>query len=177
MDYERRIDAAQTAVSLAQQSKRPGWMLDVSYGFRSGEMDGESRPDMLSAMVSMDLPLFSGNRQDREVAAARAEMRGLHDMHDDHQREMRAMLAEAWSVAARTAELEQYYESDLLPLAEQSVQAALLAYRSNRAMIDDVVAARRVALETSLKHLRLVADRAQAQYDVDYLVGDAGHDH
>jgi outer membrane protein TolC len=177
VDYERRIDAAQTAVSLAQQSKRPGWMLDVSYGFRSGEMDGESRPDMLSAMVSMDLPLFSGNRQDREVAAARAEMRGLHDMHDDHQREMRAMLAEAWAVAARTAELEQYYESDLLPLAEQSVQAALLAYRSNRAMIDDVVAARRVALETSLKHLRLVADRAQAQYDVDYLIGGAGHDH
>jgi len=177
MDYERRIDAAQTAVNLAQQSKRPGWMLEVSYGFRSGEMDGESRPDMLSAMVSMDLPLFSGNRQDREVAAARAEMRGLHDMHDDHQREMRAMLAEAWSVATRTAELEQYYESDLLPLAEQSVRAALLAYRSNRAMIDDVVAARRVALETSLKHLRLVADRAQAQYDVDYLTGGAGHDH
>jgi outer membrane protein TolC len=175
-DYERRIDAAQTAVSLAQQSKRPGWMLDVSYGFRSGEMDGGARPDLLSAMVSMDLPLFSGNRQDREVAAARAEMRALHDMHDDHQREMRAMLAEAWSVAARTAELEQYYESDLLPLAEQSVQAALLAYRSNRAMIDDVVAARRVALETSLKHLRLVADRAQAQYDVDYLVGDVGNE-
>ena len=106
------------------------------------------------------------------MAAARAEARGLHEMHDDHQREMRAMLAEAWSVAGRTAELEQYYESDLLPLAEQSVQAALLAYgveprhdrrgRSRRAAS---------ALETSLKHLRLVADRAQAQYDVDYLVG------
>jgi transcriptional regulator GlxA family with amidase domain len=60
---------------------------------------------MLSAMVSFDLPLFRGNRQDREVAAARAEARGLHDMHDDHQREMRAMLAEAWNVADRTAEL------------------------------------------------------------------------
>ena len=53
------------------------------------------------------------------------------------------------------------------------VQAALLAYRSSRAMIDDVVTARRVSLETSLKHLRLVADRAQAQYEIDYLVGEA----
>jgi hypothetical protein len=34
-----------------------------------------------------------------------------------------------------------------------------------------VIAARRVALETSLKHLRLAADRAQAQYDVEYLTG------
>jgi outer membrane protein TolC len=175
-DFEHRIDAAQTAADLAQQRNRPGWMLDVSYGFRSGEMDGEPRPDMLSAMVSFDLPLFRGNRQDREVAAARAEARGLHDMHDDHQREMRAMLAEAWSVADRTADLEKYYESDLLPLAEQSVQAALLAYRSNRSMIDDVIAARRTALETSLKHLRLVADRAQAQYDVDYLTGGVGNE-
>ena len=174
LDFERRIDAAQTAAELAEQRRRPGWMLDVSYGFRSGEMaDGEARPDMLSAMVSFDLPLFRGNRQDREVAAARAEARGLHELHDDHQREMRAMLAEAWSVADRTSELERFYETDLLPLAEQSVQAALLAYRSNRAMIDDVIAARRAALETSLKHLRLAADRAQAQYDVEYLAGGA----
>jgi outer membrane protein TolC len=173
-DFERRIAAAETATDLARQRNRPSWMLDVSYGFRDGEMmGGESRPDMLSAMVSFDLPLFRANRQDREVAAARAETRALHEMHDDHQRDMLAMLAEAWSVADRTAALERFYETDLLPLAEQSVQAALLAYGANRSMIDDVIAARRASLEASLKHLRLVADRAQAQYDIDYLVGEA----
>jgi len=173
-DFERRIDAAESATDLARQRYRPSWMLDVSYGFRDGEMmGGESRPDMLSAMVSFDLPLFRANRQDREVAAARAETRALHEMHDDHQREMLAMLTEAWSVADRTAALERFYETDLLPLAEQSVQAALLAYGANRSMIDDVIAARRASLETSLKHLRLVADRAQAQYDIDYLVGES----
>jgi outer membrane protein TolC len=173
-DFERRIAAAETATDLARQRSRPSWMLDVSYGFRDGEMmGGESRPDMLSAMVSFDLPLFRANRQDREVAAARAETRALHEMHDDHQREMLAMLAEAWSVADRTAALERFYETDLLPLAEQSVQAALLAYGANRSMIDDVIVARRASLEASLKHLRLVADRAQARYDIDYLVGEA----
>ena len=177
LDFERRIEAANTGVDLARQARKPGWMLDLSYGLRSGRMmDGESRPDMLSAMVSVDLPLFRSNRQDREVAAARAEARGLHDMHDDHQREMRGMLAEAWSVADRTAELERFFETELVPLAEQSVQAALLAYRSNRVMVDEVIAARRVALETWLKHLRLVADRAQAHYDVDYLVGGTNHE-
>ncbi len=58
------------------------------------------------------------------------------------------------------------------PLANLNVDAALLAWRGNRAMIDDVVAARRVALDTRLKHLRLAADRAQAQYDIDYLAGE-----
>jgi outer membrane protein TolC len=173
-DFERRIAAAETATDLARQRNRPSWMVDVSYGFRDGEMaDGASRPDMLSAMLSFDLPLFRADRQDREVAAARAETRALHEMHDDHQREMLAMLTEAWSVADRTAALERFYETDLLPLAEQSVQAALLAYGANRSMIDDVIAARRASLEASLKHLRLVADRTQAQYDIDYLVGEA----
>jgi outer membrane protein TolC len=127
---------------------------------------------MVTAMVSVDLPFFRANRQDREIAAARAEAQGLRDMHTDHQREMLGMLEEAWAVADRTGQLEKFYESDLLPLADQSVQAALLAYRNNRAMIDDVVTARRVALETNLKRLRMSADRAQAQYQVDYLVGE-----
>lgn len=172
VDFERRIDAAQSATELAQQAKRPGWMLDVSYGFRDGSMGGESLTDMLSAMVSIDLPLFRANRQDREVAAARAELRGLHDMHEDHQREMRAMLAEAWNLVDRTGELERYYESELVPLAQQSIEAAFVAYRSNRAMVDEVILARRTALDTWLKHLRLSADRAQAQYDLDYLAGE-----
>lgn len=171
-DYERRIEAAQTAIQLAEQSKQPGWMLDLSYGFRNGEMsDGKPRSDMVTAMVSVGLPLFHANRQDREIAAARADAQGLHEMHSDHLREMRARLDEAWAVANRTGEIEHFYESDLVPLADQSVQAALLAYRNNRAMVDEVVTARRVALDTNLKHLRMAADRAQAQYEVDYLVG------
>ena len=178
VDYERRIDAARTAIATAQEKRKPGWMLDLSYGFRQGDMqasmsgEAESRPDMLSAMVTVDLPLFRKNRQDRDVAAARFDERGLHERHEDHRREMQAMLVEAWNSARRTAELEQFYEDELLQLADQSVQAALLAWRSNRAMIDDVVMARRAATETRMKHLRLAADRALAQHDIDYLAGD-----
>jgi hypothetical protein len=33
--------------------------------------------------------------------------------------------------------------------------------------------ARRLTLETRMKHLRLAADRALAQHEIDYLAGDA----
>jgi outer membrane protein TolC len=172
LDFERRIAAAGTAVEAARERRKPGWMLDLSYGYRQDTPGGMSRPDMLSAMVTVDLPLFRAERQDRAVNAAQAEERSLHAAHEDHLREMRAMLVEAWNTARRTAELERFYEDELLPLAEQSVQAALLGWRSNRAMIDEVVAARRLALETRLKHLRLAADRALAHHEIDYLAGD-----
>lgn len=174
VDYERRLDAARTAVDVARELRKPGWMLDLSYGWRRGEMaPGMSRPDMLSAMVTVDLPLFRANRQDRLVGAARLEEQGLHERHEDHRREMSAMLAEAWNVAHRTAELERYYEAELLPLADQSVTAALLAWRSNRGMVDDVVTARRIALDVRLRHARLAADRALAGHEIDYLAGEA----
>ncbi len=173
LDYMRRIDAARTAEDVARELRKPAWMLDVSYGFRQNAPDGMSRPDMLSAMVTVGLPLFRGDRQDRAVAAAKLDEQGLSERHDDHQREMQAMLAEAWNTAHRTAELERFYETDLLPLAEQSVTAALLGWRSNRAMFDEVVMARRLTLETRMKHLRLAADRALAQHEIDYLAGDA----
>jgi outer membrane protein TolC len=174
-DWEQRMAAARTAVDVAREKRKPGWMLDVSYGFRQGEMQGgmgESRPDMLSAMVTVGLPLFRANRQDREVNAARLDEKGLALQHDDHVREFKAMLTEAWQTAQRTGELEQFYETDLLPLADQSVTAALLGWRSNRVMVDDVVRARRIATETRIKHLRLAADRALAQHEIDYLAGE-----
>jgi outer membrane protein TolC len=173
LDYMRRIDAARTAADVAHELRKPAWMLDVSYGFRQDAPDGMSRPDMLSAMVTVGLPLFRGDRQDRAVTAAKLEAQGLDERHDDHQREMQAMLSEAWHTAHRTAELERFYETDLLPLAEQSVTAALLGWRSNRAMFDEVVMARRLTLEIRMKHLRLAADRALAQHEIDYLAGDA----
>jgi outer membrane protein TolC len=173
VDFMQRIAAAHTALERAQELRKPGWMLDVSYGFRQDMLDGGARPDMLSAMVTLDLPLFRSNRQDREVGAARLDEQGLVDKHDDHRRDMQAMLDEAWNTARRTGELEQFYETELLPLAEQSVTAALLAWRSNRGMFEDVVTARRLSLQTRTKHVRLAADRALAQHEIDYLAGDA----
>jgi outer membrane protein TolC len=173
LDYMRRIDAAHTAADVARELRKPTWMLDVSYGFRQDAPDGMSRPDMMSAMFTVGLPLFRGDRQDRAVSAAKLEARGLDEKHDDHEREMQAMLTEAWNTVYRTAELERFYETDLLPLADQSVTAALLGWSSNRTMLEEVVMARRLALETKMKHLRLAADRALAQHDIDYFAGDA----
>ena len=47
------------------------------------------------------------------------------------------------------------------------------AMKLSRCGFDEVVMARRLTLETRIKHLRLAADRALAQHEIDYLAGDA----
>jgi outer membrane protein TolC len=81
---QARVAAGQSAVAVARQQYKPGWMLDLTYGDRSGAgMDGARRSDLLSAMVTLDLPLFTGKRQDRRVAASVAETDALRHMRDD----------------------------------------------------------------------------------------------
>ena len=63
--------------------------------------DGMSRPDMLSAMVTVG-PAALPRRTARTARSARRGSRaqGLDERHDDHQREMQAMLVEAWNTRA-----------------------------------------------------------------------------
>jgi hypothetical protein len=59
-----QVEASRKEVDLARQAYKPGWMLELTYGQRVGEdPEGDSRSDMLSAMVSVDLPLFRDKRQ------------------------------------------------------------------------------------------------------------------
>ena len=65
------VGARQAAVRVAEERKKPGWALDVGYGYRDGYLpNGDPRSDFVSVAVTVDLPLFSGNRQDRRLAAA-----------------------------------------------------------------------------------------------------------
>ncbi|HSG65664.1 MAG TPA: TolC family protein [Gammaproteobacteria bacterium] len=172
-DFEQRIAAADTSVELMRQRYRPDWELALAYGFRDGRgMDGGPRSDMLSAMLSFNLPLFTRDRQDREVASARAELRAVREMHLDHDRELRAELATAWRQRRELGELEELYERRLLTLGENASRAASAAYANDTAQFDEVVQARRVWLELELGRLRAAADRARADAALIYLVGE-----
>ena len=68
---DARIDAREAGVRLAEERYKPGWAVDLGYGYRDGRLpDGSPRSDFVSLSVTVDLPFFRKNRQDRRVAAA-----------------------------------------------------------------------------------------------------------
>ncbi|HSN73436.1 MAG TPA: TolC family protein [Steroidobacteraceae bacterium] len=173
LDFERRIAAAETGEALEQQRYRPEWELDLSYGFRDGRgMDGGSRSDMVSAMVSFSVPLFAGDRQDRAVAAARAETRSVRAMHDDHQRELYAELRAVVDVARSAREIEELYESRLIALSESANRAATLAYANDLAEFAELVETGTALLELQLGKVEAAAKRALAETEIAYLTGE-----
>ena len=67
---EQRIKAHRTGIELAQQKYRPEWGVNASYGYRNEDATGLDRADLFSVGISFDLPLFTANRQDKELQSA-----------------------------------------------------------------------------------------------------------
>ena len=157
------VGARQAAVRVAEERKKPGWALDVGYGYRDGYLpSGEPRSDFVSVAVTVDLPLFSGNRQDRRLAAALSERRAAINT----QAELSARLGSElnaeyarWQDLSRRLEL---YETRLLGQSRSQAEAALLAYQSDAGDFADVMRAYIDDLNARIAYLRLQVDQAKS---------------
>lgn len=160
---EAQVDARRAGVNLAEEQKKPAWALDLGYGYRDGTLpSGEPRSDFVSLSVSLELPFFQKNRQDRKLSAALSERSAAEYKKDQLLREMASQLdAEFthWTDLTRRVGL---YESRILNLSEDQAQAALLAYQSEAGDFADVMRAYINDLNTRLEHVRLQVDRGQS---------------
>ena len=168
-----RVAAGQSGVAVARQQYKPGWMLDVSYGERSGrEADGMARSDMLTAMVTLDLPLFTGQRQDRRVAARIADADALHHARDEIHRDLQRALEADYPRWRQLRVREQGYAERILPAARHNAESALDAYRNDVTDFTTLMRAQLTELESRLQALRTRTERLQAQARLLYFAGE-----
>jgi outer membrane protein TolC len=160
---EARIDARNAEVDLAKERFKPGWALDVGYGYRDGLLpNGNPRSDFVSVSVTVDLPLFRKNRQDRSLRAALSERRAADASKEALRRRLaRQLEAEyaRWQQIDRRVEL---YEKTILIQANDQAQAALSAYQSDAGDFADVMRGRIDELTARLEHTRLQVEQAQS---------------
>lgn len=160
---DARIDARRAGIDLAKEKYKPGWALDLGYGYRDGSLPtGTPRSDFVSLSVTVDLPLFRKNRQDRGLAAALSERRAADESKDQLLRRLTSQLdAEyaRWQDLSRRVDL---YERLILTQAEDQANAALAAYQSEAGDFADVMRGFIDDLNTRLDHIRLQIERAQS---------------
>lgn len=170
---EHQAGAAELEASLARERYKPSFGVDLGYGFRQGrDMLGETRPGMLTAMLTFDLPLFTRDRQDRELAAARSMQRGAEARREDTARELDAMMHAVHARATGLRAARDLYRHDMLPVGYAAVEAAFAAYRSGEGSLAEVIGAQRRLLEMRDKELRLAADFASAIAELESLTGE-----
>lgn len=162
---ERQIDVARNDAALARAANKPDWGLEVAYAQR-----GPQYSNMLSVQVSIDLPLFQANRQDRSVAAKMAQVEQARALKEDALRQHLAEAQAIWADWAAASARLQRFDDTLLPLARERAQLALAAYRGGQGPLAATLEARRVEIELRLQQLQLAAEQGRAYAQLLYFL-------
>lgn len=169
LPWQSREAMAEAEVTLAAAEKRPDWSLGASYGQRDRSRNGMSRSDMVTVEFAIGLPLFTANRQDRGVAARRAELDAVTASHEDARRAqteaVRRTLAEWKGLNRQIARKEQ----EALPLAHDRSQTAIASYAGG-GELQPWLEARRDELELHIEHARHLGELGRAWAALAYLL-------
>ncbi|MEA1890468.1 MAG: TolC family protein [Pseudomonadota bacterium] len=162
------------SVELSRQAYKPGFALDVTYGDRSGQNpDNSDRANFLSAMVLMDIPLFTNKRQDKKLASSLQKLEAVKQDRETAVRTLSSKLQRARSSLRILERQILLYRDKLVPQSSSHSELALKAYENSRVEFDSVMRARVAELDTQLKAIRLEVDRAQTIAMLNYLAGEA----
>jgi outer membrane protein TolC len=171
--YQQNVIAAETGVDLARQRYKPEFSVDLTYGGRGGlNPDGSGRSDLLSAMLMMDVPLFTGQRQGRVVAARVAESSAAAFSRDDVYRQMKREVEQYAATLRRQQERLALFQTILLPEADFNSAAALDAYQAAVADLTALMRARITEFELQLEYARLESETLKTRSRLQYLAGD-----
>ena len=164
--HNARIEARELGIDLALQEYRPAWGVEAGYGLRG------SRSDIASIGVSVQMPLFSRDRQDETVASARDLRRAAELERAATLMDMAQRLERELAQLDRLGESARLYEGTVLPRAQETAESVLLAYQNEGADFAELVRSELALLDAQLTLLRIEVDALQAQSRILYLAGD-----
>jgi outer membrane protein TolC len=166
------IDAAHYDVAYAKEQFKPGWMLDVGYAKRQGKFqDGQPRTDMVNAQISIDLPIFTANRQDRKLLASVDQLNSTELDRDIHMRDLFKELNTEYTLWQSLTNREKIFREDLHKEAHQNAKAALMAYQNTTGDLSTLLKAYSNELNIRMEQVQLKVERAKARVALLYLEG------
>lgn len=160
---DEQVDAARADASLARESRKPDWNVEIDYSKR-----GSAFGDMVSAQIGIALPIFPGQRQHRDIAASLAFMDKARDEREDRLREFNADMARDYADWITASQRVALLSTETLPNARLRVDATLIAYRTGKADLARVLQARIAALDTELKLLEQRVAQVRAAVRLAY---------
>ncbi len=167
------VQASMKSLAIAREQYQPGWALNLMYGHRtSGGFEDNTSGERFSAAVTVDLPLFREQRQDRMLASSQQEHAAAEYARVDRLRELTRMAEgehAAWTQLGKRLDI---YTGRAAAEAGQNAEATYNAYQNGLADFATLARARMTVLEIALARLRVQSERGKAQANLLYLSGD-----
>jgi cobalt-zinc-cadmium efflux system outer membrane protein len=122
----QRIERSQLAVRLARKNYYPDFDVGMSYGQRS------DRPDFLSGFVTISIPLWHKNREDRKVAEESAMARQAEEQYQAMQNEVFFKIKDSTSEIRKYRQQIDLLKTGLIPQSKAALESAIAGYGVNK---------------------------------------------
>ena len=159
--------AAQRArVELAKKAAMPDADLSLQYGQRGGGL-----PDMVSATVSIPLPVFKGRKQAEQVAEASAQVAVLEGEHHEMVNAIRADVARLVSDIERDRTTLALTVKAILPQSRAALTSATASYQVGKVEFLTVLEDQATVFNYELDYYRTLSDFATKIAELERVVG------
>jgi len=165
---ESRIKASETDVELSKQKYKSQWGLNAGYSYRADDPSGRSRADFLSVGINFDLPLFTENKQDKQLQASVSEAEAIKSQKWLLLRKMIADFQAAKVQLQRLEQRSELYQQQLLPKIHEQAEAALTAYTNDEGDFAEVVRARIDVLDAEIDNLEIEVNSQKTISQLNY---------
>ncbi|MCB5309700.1 TolC family protein [Yersinia massiliensis] len=160
----READVAKARSAQSAIAATPDVGIEVYYAKRADEYE-----DMAGVMVTVDLPLFRSQRQDKDYAADVSRSMEANDqltlLTRDHQAQLDTLLAQYQAAQ----QLWQRQTNEVLPLQKQRVNLMMAQYQANKSDLSSVLEARRALLDSQLNASNAARELARTWAAIRYL--------
>ena len=169
-DANKRYQATSKNIALAKQKYKPQFGVNLTYGSREDAINGNNRTDLLSAGVSFDLPLFTSNKQDKDLQAAIYKTKAVKT---EKLLQLRKLMASYETIKVglkRLKERKNLYKNELLPQMNEQAEASLSAYTNDDGDFSEVVRSRISQLNAKIDFLNINIEIQKNIIKLNYLL-------
>jgi outer membrane protein TolC len=166
---DKKVNATKVGIKLAKQKYEPEWGVSASYGYRADDPMGISRADLFSVGVTFDLPIFTENRQDKEVQSAISKTEAVKIEKILLLRQLLGSYSSAKGRLLRLKDRQNLYKSKLLPQIHDQAEASLTAYTNDDGDFSEVVRSRIAVLNAEIDELTLNVEEQKILLELNYL--------
>jgi len=172
-EKNRHIDAARSRVSLAEKDYYPDFKVGAGYGFRQGNNTGrnDTRADFLTLGVSLNLPIFTGTKQDRALAQRKAEVAKEEFARQDAIEAIRAETSAALADYRKSKDQASLFKTGIIPQASQTVASMQAGYQVNKVDFLNLVRSQITLYNYETQYWKVLAEARQSMARLDASIG------
>ncbi len=167
---QQLVDAGLNEKQLALEQYKPQWGINASYGYREDGPGNNTRADFFSLGVSLDMPIFTRQKQDKTVLSAVEKVSALRTQKWQALRSMFAAYKTELEAIENLNQRQNLYEQALLPQVQQQAEAVLTAYDSDDGDFSEVMRARIAQVNAEIEALTITVEKSKALVRLNYFL-------